>query len=312
MGGIAESPFLPTHRTVAESEFQFDEYASALNCSDAKNPMHCLRKLDAATLQSADVLSTFPGAPKHFLPQWFWLPVVDGTFSPDLLYNLLEQGRLKKLPLMVGDDTDEGTGFVPSQVNSSATFTKYLKANYPRLTKRDIHKIKKAYPPPGKHFEGHNTWFGPAEAAYGEGTLICPGIEMTKSLAHYLSPNKSWNYRFNVARGTVASQGVYHVSEKPAIWGPRNVGTGCAPGCSFETYNKNIVPVIMHYWISFIVSLNPNTHKHPSAPVWKPWGDLECGRRIRFETNATQMEEVPSDQIARCSMWKSLASHTEQ
>ena len=128
--GIAESPFVPIHRTIAKSEFQFDRYASAVSFSDALNPMRCLRNLDTNTLQFADVVSSHPGVSnREILPDRSWVPVVHGTFSPDLLYNLLDQGRVKRVPLMIGDDTDEGTSSVASQVNFSATFLQYLKCN---------------------------------------------------------------------------------------------------------------------------------------------------------------------------------------
>lgn len=312
VGAIGESPFFPTHRTVRESEFQYEEFVAKLNCSGSYDTLACLRRLDTAALQSADVLSTFPGAPRDVLPQWSWLPVVDGTLSPDLLYSLFEQGRFKRVPLMVGDDTDEGTSFVPSSVNSSATFIDYLKANYPKLTCKDLTRILKAYPSPGKQFLFQNPWFGPAEAAYGESTLICPGIEMTKAAARYLSPQETWNYRYNVADDAVAFAGVYHVAEKPAIFGTKYITGGCGVNCTYDTYNTNIVPVVMHYWISFILSLNPNPHRHSKAPVWKPWGAGSGNQRLLFETNKTRMEAVSGAEMSRCAMWKSMSQYTEQ
>lgn len=59
-----------------------------------------------------------------------------------------------------------------------------------------------------------------------------------------------------------------HVSEKPAIFGPGNDGE-CVD-CSYSAYNSSIVPVVMNYWISFMRSLDPNTHRDPTAPEWQP------------------------------------------
>ncbi|KAL2210856.1 alpha/beta-hydrolase [Sarocladium strictum] len=39
VGAIAESPFWPTHRTVADSEFQFAELVSAVDCTDSHDTM---------------------------------------------------------------------------------------------------------------------------------------------------------------------------------------------------------------------------------------------------------------------------------
>lgn len=309
VAGISESPFLPTHRTVAESEFQFNRFATAVNCSGARDRLTCLRSKDTATLQSADLVSPFPEGPADVEPSWYFLPVVDGTFSPDYLYNMLEQGRVARVPVIVGDDTDEGSGFSPNAATPEQ-FLQFIGANYPRLTDADLRAINKSYPL-GSVFPRHLPWFTPAEMAYGEATFICPGIEITKSLAHYTSPNKSWNYRYDVYDESLDALGlgVPHVSEKPAIFGPGNAGT--CDGCSYLTYNKPIVPIVMNYWISFIRSLDPNTYKAPAAPEWQPWG-THGGQRLRIRLNATKMEPVPADQLERCALWKSLASITEQ
>lgn len=307
VGAIAESPFLPTHRTVAESEFQFNRFVKNAQCSQHTDALACLRSKDTATLQSADVASRFPGTTET--PLWYFLPVIDGTFAPDDLYTLLEQGRVTRVPVIVGDDNDEGTYFAPN-ISTSSEFLDYMQANYPRLTDFDLQRINKTYPPTIQ-YPHHARYFGAAAEAYGESTFTCPGIEITSSLATYFSPLKAWNYRYNVwdAAYANAGLGVPHVSEKPAIYGPGNAGP--CDGCSYETYNKPMVPIVMDYWISFILSLDPNTYRSPAAPVWKPWS-VDGSRRLRFQLNATGMEAVPGSQMRRCGMWKQLASIMEQ
>lgn len=271
--------------------------------------MACLRSKDTVTLHAADVMAPFPGAPANVTPKFYYLPVVDGSFSPDYLYNLLEQGRLVRVPVIVGDDTDEGSGFTPN-VASSEQFLQFIKANFPHLTKRELGIMKKLYPL-GIPFPQHEPWFTPAMMAYGESTFICPGLEITKSVAVYLTPGKVWNYRYNVHddQNVAAGLGVPHVSEKPAIYGPGNAGS--CDNCSYLTYNKPMVPIVMNYWISFIRSLDPNTHKDSSAPEWQPWG-FQGNRRLKIELDATGMEPVPRDLLERCLLWKSLVPITQQ
>lgn len=307
VGAIAESPFLPTHRTVAESEFQFNRFVENALCGQQSDALTCLRSKDPATLQSADVVSRFPGTTET--PLWYFLPVIDGTFAPDDLYTLLEQGRVVRVPVIVGDDNDEGTYFAPN-ASKSSEFLNFMQANYPRLTCSDLQRIKKTYPP-DLQYPHHARYFGAAAEAYGESTFTCPGIEITSSLANHLSPLKAWNYRYNVWDAATANEGlgVPHVAEKPAIFGPGN--TGPCNGCSYKTYNKPMVPIVMDYWISFILSLDPNTYRNPAAPEWMPWS-AEGGRRLRFQLNATGMENVPGSQMNRCSMWKQLAGVMEQ
>ncbi|KAJ5219210.1 uncharacterized protein N7498_001309 [Penicillium cinerascens] len=80
VGAIAESPFLPTHRTVAESESQFGRFVENAQCGQDADALACLRSKDTATLQAADVISRFPRTAET--PLWYFLPVIDGTFSP--------------------------------------------------------------------------------------------------------------------------------------------------------------------------------------------------------------------------------------
>lgn len=306
-GAVAESPFLPVQRTVAESESQYTRFVENANCGGQTDALACLRSQDSATLQAADVISRFPGTPED--PIWYFLPVVDGTLVPDELYTLFENGRFNKVPSIVGDDNDEGTDFVP-EANNTADFLNFMKANYPKLTASQLQKINEAYPPSAL-YPRHTIYFAAAAQAYGEATFTCPGIEITKSIAKYISSDQVWNYHYNVwdADNELAGLGVPHVSEKPAIWGPGN--TGACNNCSYVTYNAPMVPILMNYWISFILTLNPNTHRLPSAPQWEPWSS-DNGQRIRFQLNATGMESVPQSQKDRCGLWKELSSTMEQ
>lgn len=196
--------------------------------------------------------------------------------------------------------------------NTSSEFLDVIKDNYPKLTQADLERINETYPEDGfGTFPRRTPYFAATQAAYGEATFTCPGLEMSRAMASCSLP--SWNYRYNVQdeANIAAGLGVPHVSEKPAIFGVDN--TGYCNGCSYETYNAAIVPVMMSYWISFIVSLDPNAHKVSQAPTWEMFNGKEgCVQRLKIQTNATAMESVPSAQLNRCALWKGLAGTTEQ
>ena len=318
VGGMMESPFWPTHRTVAEMEFQYQRFAANVSCSAAEAPngdvLACLRSKDYPILQASDVASTFPNATGT--AEWYFLPVVDGTFSTDYLYNLFEQGKVVPVPVVVGDDTDEGTGFSPNATNSTQ-FLDFIQDNFPNLSDADLQLINETYPEDGfGSFPLHAAYFPATEAAYGDSTFICPGIEVSNSLATFNSPSQVWNYRYNVLDDVdiAAGIGVPHVAEKTPIYGVNNSGA-CNYPCSYETYNAPIVPIVMDYWISFILTLDPNTYKNEAAPTWETWqaaGNSSEYQRLRIQTNDTAMEGVPSAQLGRCEVWKGLANVTEQ
>lgn len=110
-------------------------------------------------------------------------------------------------------------------------------------------------------------------------------------------------------------EGTPHTIESTAIFGVGNVNDDAEDDLEngYTTSNKNIIPVVMNYWISFVRDLDPNTHKLESAPYWESVEDHPDGaRRIMIQTNQTTMELVPQDQVERCEFWRELAVVMEQ
>ncbi|OBT46873.1 hypothetical protein VE00_01912 [Pseudogymnoascus sp. WSF 3629] len=278
IGAIGESVFVPTSPKVSEIEWQFEQFVSDASCAGSADELECLRSQNTTTLQAANKGRPYPGQSES--PRWYWTPTVDGDFLQDYPYKLLEQGKFVKVPIMVGDA---------------------INAQYPLMS-----------PLPK-----HNPYFPSAAAAYGESTFTCPGNFICNSFATHVSPNKVWNYRYNVNSTYFddAGLGVVHTIETQAVFGPGNVGETSAADIQsgITTVNKNIVPIVMNYWISFVRALDPNTYRFASAPDWRHFGNgRDGGRRLRFETNATEMELVPQDQVERCEFWKDLAVVMEQ
>jgi len=307
IGAVPESPFFPTHRTVSESEVTFTSFVNDTGCSEASDAMACLRSQDIDTIQAANVIELFPGTSE--LPLWTFLPVIDGDFSQDLLYNQFRQGKYVKVPTMVAGDTDEGSYFA-TNASSPAEVSSFIQANYPKLTASDLDEINQAYPrmDPAPL---HAAYFPSASAAYGEATFTCPGLEISASISQYLSASQSWNYRYNVQdQANIAmGLGVPHTSETPAIFG---VGYAGGEGTSLATYNAAVVPIVMDYYISFVKTLDPNTLRNEAAPYWAPFEVQGVQQRLKIEMGSTEMEAVPQAQKERCELWWSLATVMEQ
>ncbi|ROV99811.1 hypothetical protein VSDG_02957 [Cytospora chrysosperma] len=312
VGAVPESTFWPTQRTVAEMEFQFDRFVNDTGCSDANDTLRCLRFIDLDDIQAANIDLPFPGASESPAPLWYWLPVTtgSGTLVPDRLYRSFLSGRFIKVPLLVGDDTDEGTYFA---VNAStpAQTSQFLQNNYPGLYKTELNEINIVYPLTDPVPE-HAAYFPSTAAAYGDAAFTCPGNTMAESMASLYDSRKVWNYRYNVLDPSLlaAGIGVPHTFETAAIFGPGYAGSASE---SYYTTNAAIVPVVMNYWISFVRALDPNTYKYEMAPVWETWGDNGGGRgnRLKFQTDDTVMEEVPQQLADRCAMWKRLRDAME-
>ncbi|KFY44733.1 hypothetical protein V494_01342 [Pseudogymnoascus sp. VKM F-4513 (FW-928)] len=280
VGAACQSNFWPPLTTISEKEWQFDRFLGDTGCSGSSKPMNCLRSANLTTIAAADIVHPYPGAHSEDpLPSWNWLPVIDGDFV-------------------------RGTGFV----NNAATrddFSSFLKNNYPALTGDDIDAVIDTYPLRAP-LPTKNAWFPSVAAAYGDSTFSCPGYHLAVSFSRFYSPWKVWKYRFNVQDPpTVASGlGVPHAFDSSAIFGPGNAGN--YPD-SFVTSNEPIVPITMHYYISFVRSLDPNRYKSDTAPLWHPWG-VGTSQQLRLETNFTMMEAVPRKVAETCRFLRTLAS----
>jgi acetylcholinesterase len=205
--------------------------------------------------------------------------------------------------LTVVDDTNEGSGFAVDAA-SPLGVTEFFLNNYPKLVPDSAETITSHYPlQPALPL--HKIYFPSASEAYGDSTFTCYGNAISSHMSSLLSPDKVWNYRYNVQDEFLVSLGlgVPHTFESPAIFGVGNAGDDL--NSSYTTYNQGIVPVVMNYWISFVKNLDPNSYKYAEAPVWASWG-TGTGRRLMLETNRTKMEALPLEQVEKCEFWRGL------
>jgi acetylcholinesterase len=292
--------FFPTQPLVSELEWQFEYFMDGTGCSGVADELACLRFLDTGTLQRQNNPTAYPNATGS--PAFYFTPTVDGNLIQDFPYRLFEDGKFIHVPIIFGDDTDEGT-LIVTNAGSPQEVADFMFNQYPKLTQVDTDSINAQYPLMTRR-PLHAAYFPSLAAAYGESTFTCPAIHILQTYSQYFDSNRIWSYRVNIQEiGNIDSgYGVPHTFELPAIFGP---GYGGSSGTSFETYNAPMVPIIMNYWISFIRTLSPNQYRYDKAPYWEAYSDEQ--KRIVLETGATAMEDVPSDQLARCQFWKILA-----
>ncbi|KAJ4159510.1 uncharacterized protein LMH87_008408 [Akanthomyces muscarius] len=306
-GVMVQDSFWPPQRTVGEMEPQYVQLLSRTNCTT----LDCLRSVDIAKLQTASQSLPFPDGDKDqpAPPLFYWLPVIDGGLVPDRFYNLFEKGSFIRVPALIGDDTDEGTQYAPNATSASDVAV-FMKNNYPNLSPQQLDEINELYPMMDP-LPQNGAYFPTASAVYGDMCFICPGNEIASALARYSNASMVWNYRYNVRDPDLVAQGLgtHHDQEWFAVFGPEKFQDYEAK--SDNTTNAAEVPIVRHYWISFVRGLNPNTHRVPQAPEWQPWGS-GTGQRIRLETNKTAMEPLPREQLDKCSFWRRRSASTEQ
>jgi acetylcholinesterase len=260
-----------------------------------------LRSADASAIQKANLSSPDEGSISYPAGLGKFWPVIDGDLVRGRLYALFEQGKFIRMPLMVASDTNEGSYFAYN-ASTPAEVSLFLRSFYPHLTPEQLQAINHAYPKMDP-LPRHAAYFPSASAAFGDATIICPGIHMSGSMTRFLHGSHVWNYRYNVQDPPTiaAGLGVPHTFDLQAIFG-LNYGGGVSS--SMRNINARVIPVVMHYYISFIRTLDPNLLRADGAPFWRSWGD---GERLKIQTNATAMERISDVQRNRCDLWKRLA-----
>jgi len=304
VGAIAQSPYFQTEMTVAELEWQFDLFSANTGCNNTNDPMTCLRNTATSKLQAADYTSVFPG--HKIKPRRSWGPAVDGELIPDLPITLFNAGKSVRVPLIIGNEPNEGTLFAPN-INNATAFQQFFNENYPRLNYTQLQAIATQYPPTDP-VPQHASYFGPAARAYGESTLICPGLWIARATSSSI-----WSYSFNisVAVDWANGLGAYHTIDTGAIFGPNYSGPSTDAAIKgYETVNSGVVDVVMGYYLSFVKTLDPNTEKSAAAPTWEGFGGA-AGRRLEFQTDGTAMADVPEALLGNCQFWEGLRGTME-
>lgn len=308
-GTAAESQSFAALRTVEESQYQYDELVSRVKCNveqtKSDDTLACLRSLSSDQLQAQNIGIPFPNTTRR--PLFAYNPTLDQDFIPDYTLNLFSSGRFLKVPAIYGDATNEGTVFVPRSTDTVNDSNDFLQAQFPRLNATQEDWIQQAYPPSTQQFsvKSGKYWRSTADA-YGELRYVCPGMFLN-NIYTAQGVKANWNYRYAVLGPDADKSGVGtpHVAELNAIWG---APPGSPP--SYKTINAHAIPVLQHYWLSFIRTLDPNRLRLAGTPVWEEWTSGAFGRstaegkRILFADggNTTVMERVEEAQWERCGV----------
>ncbi|RAL07457.1 putative triacylglycerol lipase [Aspergillus homomorphus CBS 101889] len=307
----AESQSFATMLTANESQFAYNNLVIRTGCASEEDTLSCLRELDTASLQRQNIGTPLPDAQKP--PLYFYAPSIDGDLVPDYTYRQFSQGHFIKVPVIFGDVTNEGTTFVPKSISSVGEADTFIQSQFPAIRLDQLAKINHLYLAKDQtiSFPNAGLYWRPTSNAYGELRYNCPGIAMSTAFSQ--AGMKSWNYHYAVQDPDyeASGEGVYHVVELNAIWGPQYVsGT---PPTSYFTSNAAIIPVMQGYWTSFIKSFDPNLYRYPGSPEWETWSDDgDSHRRLFIRTNDTKMEMVPLDQRARCDYLISIGIALQQ
>ncbi|KAI3392679.1 hypothetical protein diail_5319 [Diaporthe ilicicola] len=309
----AESVSFATVLTVEESQYQYENLALRLGCVGSYNAsLACLRSKTAVEIQDVNYNIPYPGA--AYQPLYMYNPVIDGDLIRELTYTAYAEGKFIKVPIIVGDDTNGGTVFTPSNISTLAQSNMFLKNQFPYINLEQFADINELYPNENQTCPNVGCYWRQASDVYGQMRYMCPGLYISNAFAEN-GVSQSWAYRWNVEDPDLNALGlgVPHTVELNAIFGPSNTNNNSPPSYYPNGTNAHAVPVVQAYWTSFIRSYDPNTYRLNGTVEWQVWDD-STQQRILFDTGGlTSMESLAgSEQMTRCEYWYGIGIDIRQ
>ncbi|CDO68585.1 hypothetical protein BN946_scf184996.g16 [Trametes cinnabarina] len=299
---IAQSVYRTPLPTPEQQRPLFDFYAAQAGCGSKSETVAarvaCLRKASVGALARAQdaAMYNFTGAYNAFHP------VIDGKLLTGLPTELILKGNFADVPVIVGSTSNE-------TLSSANNITSALKSFFPGLTTEDLQEYLEHYP--------ESAFDSPTQrfiVATGESELICARAIIGQAAAR---KNKAYTYRYNQAVPTSGSNVVGHAAENWMMF--RGTSTGFNGTTTFQPQrpiDQAFAAELIAYWLSFVRSGNPNTHKLARSPTW-PEYTLERKSRIVLQegentnVSGSAPEIEPAAENTRCAFVASKAPHEQ-
>ncbi|KAH9893690.1 alpha/beta-hydrolase [Xylariomycetidae sp. FL2044] len=243
----------------------YDTVVDAAGCADASDSLECLRAADYDTFLNA--ANSVPGILSYNSVALSYLPRPDGvvlTDSPDVL---AEAGRYAAVPMIIGDQEDEGTLFALFQPNitTEEEMIEYFSTYYfSHATVEEVTAMVGTYDPALSAGSPFNTsilnspypQFKRLAAILGD-IVFTLTRRMFLETALAANPDvPSWSYLASYDYGTPIL-GTFHASDILQVF------YGVLPN-----YASN---AIQTYYISFLYDLDPNAGN--DYMEWPQWGE---------------------------------------
>ncbi|CAG7943335.1 unnamed protein product [Penicillium salamii] len=291
-GSIAAQP-----GNYSSTQSDYDELASKVGCLDVVDSLQCLREVPYEKLNSA---LNGTDAPSGYN---FW-PIVDGDFIQNWGSIQLDEHAFVKVPIIAGTNTDEGTAFGPTGINTTDQWYEYLTdGDFGFQTPTSVAKrILELYPDdpsqgipeylgdqrvPSKGYQWRRT-----SAFAGDHKMHALRRRQCEAWAETSTP--AYCYRFNVHSADVPLEsGATHFEEVAFVF-HNIIGQGYHYGKPFAGVPQSYIDLsamMTNMWASFIHDLDPNPDTLNKTVSWDSYSN-EKPTDLLFDANTTSHMEA--------------------
>ncbi|OAA55528.1 sterol esterase [Niveomyces insectorum RCEF 264] len=264
--GIMDSGSIVPADTVdcPKAQTIYDDVVVAAHCAGATDTLSCLRALPYDQFLTA--VNSVPGLLSYTSVALSYLPRPDGAVLTDSPEKLLRGGRYAAVPMIIGDQEDEGTIFALFQSNVTSTddLVAYLGSFFFRnATKTQLRAFVDTYPADASAGSPFRTGlFNELYPGFKRMAAILGDLVFTLSRRMFLSAAAgahpsvpSWSYLSSYDYGTPVL-GTFHGSDLLQVF------YGLLPNYASKA--------IQTYYINFVANLDPNTGAS-AGTKWPQW-----------------------------------------
>ncbi|GAB7348751.1 hypothetical protein MBLNU459_g7483t2 [Dothideomycetes sp. NU459] len=280
---------------------RYDALVEAAGCSNATDSLTCLRKLPLFVLNN--ILNT-----TEFNSEWN--PTLDGDFVARYGSEQLADGSFVHVPIISGANSDEGTAFAPTGLNTSSDLAPYLNTTSSSqwaLTPPVVQALLAAYSSssddyliPSSQTLGGNVTLGEPYGAYYRHVAAYFGDKVF--IANRRLTCQTWAaanvsaycYRFNaIPAGIPWPIEVTHFQEVSFVFNNlEGLGYAVNPFANKSESYTELSALMSKSWASFVYDLDPNGWKdrNSSVPAW-PTYSVSNPLNLVFDANVTSYTE---------------------
>ncbi|CEF78536.1 unnamed protein product [Fusarium graminearum] len=268
----------------------YDALVKKTGCDASSNSLDCLRELPWETLNNIFNSTTALGVPTPPLTA-----VVDGDFMTAQAPELLRSGKFAHVPLLMGNNFDEGTAYGKKGINTTEQFQSWISSL--GLDKDAVATATELYPDdPAKGIPA--SFVGRPQNEYGlqwKRSASFAGDFQQHSGRRLLAETFSganipvFTYLWNVyVNGLPPILGATHFQEVAFVFNNiKGVGYTANPFEGKPETFVQLADLMSKMWVAFMHDVTPNTVKTAPEHVAWPQYTLEEPLNIVFDVNKT-------------------------